>query len=353
MVSAKEGLPLGLLDWNCYAPKLLTPERKNKDGRYVPVEQKETYRWIENMAGCISAETQLHETHVTHVMDREGDFFELFHAWREIKKDDLLVRAKHNRSAPTRPGDEKTSRKLFDTVAALPAMGTLAVEVPRKSARGKKGRCAAQPARAKRNATLELRWMPTQIAPPQHGLSSPHPPVDMWLLHAREIDCSDPKAKTIEWYLLSSAPIQDSSTAIELLECYATRWRIEDWHRILKTCCRVESPAHRDAECLKRLIAINMVIAWRIHLMTLLGREAPELPMEVLFSDLELRVLKLYSKQQNFVPPTSLGEAVITVARMGGYMNRKHDPPPGAEILWRGHRRLSSLSQGLALLQLE
>jgi hypothetical protein len=352
VVSAREGLPLGLLNWNCYAPKLM-PERKGKDVRYIPAEEKDSYRWIENMAGCISAETQLHETHVTHVMDREGDFFELFHAWREIKKDDLLVRAKHNRSTPTREGADQTRAKLFDTVAALPAMGTLAVEVPRKSARAKKGKCAPQPARAKRKATLELRWMPTQVSPPQHGLSSQRPPVDMWILHAREIDCSDQKAKTIEWYLLSSAPIQDASTAIELLECYATRWRIEDWHRILKTCCRVESPAHRDVECLKRLIAINMVIAWRIHLMTLLGREAPDLPMEVLFSDLELRVLKLYSKEQNLVPPTTLGEAVITVARMGGYMNRKHDPPPGAEILWRGHRHLSLLSQGLALLQFE
>ncbi|MBW2736685.1 MAG: IS4 family transposase [Deltaproteobacteria bacterium] len=352
VVTAKEGLPLGLLNWNCYAPKLM-PERKGKDARLIPAEEKETYRWIENMAGCIAAETQLHDTHVTHVMDREGDFFELFHAWREIKKDDLLVRAKHNRSIATRRGDDKTREKIFDSVAALPVMGILDVEVPRKSARTKNGRRAAQPARAKRTANLELRWMPTQVSSPEYGLGSQHPPVDMWILHAREIDSSYKEAKPIEWYLLSSAPIQDESTAITLLECYATRWRIEDWHRILKTCCRVESPAHRDAECLKRLIAINMVIAWRIHLMTLLGREAPDLPMEVLFSDLELRVLKLFSKERDLVPPTTLGEAVITVARMGGYMNRKHDPPPGAEILWRGHRRLSLLSQGLALIQLE
>src|SRR5690606_28021170 len=107
------------------------------------------------------------------------------------------------------------------------------------------------------------------------------------------------------------------------------------------------------AECLKRLIAINMVIAWRLHLMTLLGREMPELPIELLFDDLEIRVLAIVSKQKGWTPPGNLGEAVITVARIGGYMNRKHDPPPGAELLWRGHRQLTLLSQGLGLALLE
>ena len=73
------------------------------------------------------------------------------------------------------------------------------------------------------------------------------------------------------------------------------RWRIEDWHRVLKSGCRIEELAHQTAERLKRAIAINLVIAWRIMLMTLLGRECPELPAEVLFSDLELTVLRAYA----------------------------------------------------------
>ncbi|MDJ0863610.1 MAG: hypothetical protein QNJ82_15380 [Gammaproteobacteria bacterium] len=73
------------------------------------------------------------------------------------------------------------------------------------------------------------------------------------------------------------------------------RWRIEDWHRVLKSGCRIEGLAHQTAERLKRAIAINLVIAWRILLMTLLGRACPELPAEVLFSDLELSVLRAYA----------------------------------------------------------
>jgi hypothetical protein len=40
----------------------------------------------------------------------------------------------------------------------------------------------------------------------------------------------------------------------------------------------VERIAHDTAERIRRAIAINLVIAWRIMLMTLLGRETPELP---------------------------------------------------------------------------
>ena len=76
------------------------------------------------------------------------------------------------------------------------------------------------------------------------------------------------------------------------------RWRIEDWHRVLKSGCRIEDLAHKSAERLRRAIAINLVIAWRIMLMTLLGRETPELSAEVLFSNIELRTLRAYAKKK-------------------------------------------------------
>ncbi|MHB1563887.1 MAG: hypothetical protein ACYCXP_07320 [Leptospirillum sp.] len=79
---------------------------------------------------------------------------------------------------------------------------------------------------------------------------------------------------------------------------YSLRWRIEDWHRVLKSGCNIEELQHKSADRLKRAIAINLVIVWRIMLMTLLGRNSPELPSEVLFSDLELEVLTAYAKKQ-------------------------------------------------------
>ncbi|MCF6219453.1 MAG: hypothetical protein L3J94_12045 [Gammaproteobacteria bacterium] len=71
-------------------------------------------------------------------------------------------------------------------------------------------------------------------------------------------------------------------------------------------------------------------------LMTLLGRETPEFPAEILFSDVELRTLRAYAKKK-ISPPLLLGEAVRLVAKMGGYLGRNSDPPPGHQLLWQGY----------------
>ena len=130
---------------------------------------------------------------------------------------------------------------------------------------------------------------------------------------------------------------------------YCLRWRVEDWHRVLKSGCNIEDMQHKTAERLKRAIAINMVIAWRIMLMTLLGRECPGLPADLLFSDLEIEVLEAYAKKKNIPGPDSLGNAVRLVARLGGYIGRAKDPPPGHQIMWQGYSQLQTLCEGYSL----
>ena len=137
--------------------------------------------------------------------------------------------------------------------------------------------------------------------------------------------------------------------AEQCLRWYCLRWRIEDWHRVLKSGCRIGDIAHETAERVRRAIAINLVIAWRIMLMTLLGRETPGLPAEVLFSDVELQTLRAYAKKKGQKPPVLLGEAVRMVAKIGGYLGRKNDPPPGHQLIWQGYTVLQSMSLGFAL----
>lgn len=85
---------------------------------------------------------------------------------------------------------------------------------------------------------------------------------------------------------------------MECIKWYCLRWRIEDWHRVLKSGCKIEELSMKKAARLKRAIAINIVVAWRIMLMTLLGRQAPELPPEILFSDIEIKVLQGYAQKK-------------------------------------------------------
>ena len=80
--------------------------------------------------------------------------------------------------------------------------------------------------------------------------------------------------------MLTTVAIDNAAEAEEVLHWYCLRWRIEEWHRVLKTGCKVDELGHQSAARLGRAISIRMVIAWRIMLMTLLGRESPELPPE-------------------------------------------------------------------------
>ena len=135
-------------------------------------------------------------------------------------------------------------------------------------------------------------------------------------------------------------PVESADDAERILTWYGLRWRIEDYFRVLKSGCRIEELENRTAGRLQRAAAINIVIAWRIHLMTRLGRELPGLPSEILFSDVELRVLTLFAKSCRMAPPKNLGDAVFLVARLGGYFKRKRDPP-GAEVMWNGYAQLA------------
>jgi hypothetical protein len=173
-------------------------------------------------------------------------------------------------------------------------------------------------------------------------------PITLWMVHVRE-DLPPEDAKPLEWFLLTTGKIGSTEDAAVRLRWYAMRWRIEDWHRVLKTGCRIERLAFETGERLKRAVAINLVIAWRIMLMTLLGRECPELPAEVLFSDLEIRVLSAFARQRKLDGPSTLGLTVGLVARLGGYLARASDPPPGHEVMWRGFTTLQGMCMGFAL----
>jgi hypothetical protein len=306
----------------------------------VPREDKKTFRWIEGLRDCAALAPELPRTQLVCVMDREADIFELFDEQRTHAQVQLLVRAQHNR----RLGQEHT---LFDTLRHSPVRGQLAITLGRQSARVKAGKQKQRPARAERSAQVSLRYEPIALSNPARGHKH-HPPVNVWVVHVRE-EQPPHGAKALEWFLLSTLPIDSPEQAEQMLRWYCLRWRIEDWHRVLKTGCRVERLGHDSAERLERAIAIRLVIAWRIMLMTLLGRETPELPAELMFSDIELTVLGAFARSRALPAPTNLGEAVRMVARLGGYLARTRDPPPGHQLMWYGYATLQGMCAGYAL----
>jgi Transposase DDE domain. len=219
-------------------------------------------------------------------MDREGDFFELFNEQRTNCQDiELLVRASHNRKTV---GNEK----LFDMVKNTPVMGTAKIQISRQSKQKKKGKQKARKKRDAREADVSIRFKKVEIKAPY-----PHEnkkPLELYVINVFEEEASE-EVEALDWYLLTTIPITSIEIAEECIKYYRLRWRIEDWHRVLKSGCKTEKLGHGTAERLKRVIAVNLVIAWKIMLMTLLGREAPELPGEILFSEIEIEVLKSFA----------------------------------------------------------
>jgi hypothetical protein len=149
---------------------------------------------------------------------------------------------------------------------------------------------------------------------------------------------------------LTTIQIDTAEQAVHCVDWYCLRWRIEDFHRVLKSGCEIEELRNDTAERLKRAIAIYMVVAWRIMLMTLLGREVPNLPPDFLFTDIEIEVLGAYANsRRDLSPPKTLGEAVRLVARLGGHLGRKGDAAPGHQVIWIGHSQLRFMCAGYIL----
>lgn len=284
---ASNGLPLGVLLAQCIAPESKSPEQE-RPSYAIPIEEKKTFVWIEHHRDMVEAAGEMPHTQLIDVCDREADFFELFDEQRKNPQVELLVRAQYNRTITEEPF------KLVEAVRQTRVQSRVRVHIPRQSARPKRSKQQKRPKRPARITGMEIRYMRIQLRPARYNADKA--PIDIWVVHALE---ENPPAKVepVEWFLLTTVNISSPKVAEECLRWYCLRWRIEDWHRVLKSGCAIENLTHKTADRIRRAIAINLVIAWRIMVMTLLGREMPNLPAEVLFSDVELRTLQAFAKK--------------------------------------------------------
>jgi hypothetical protein len=358
VVLTPEGLPLGILRSVAEAPEPKGEGEKQSAGR--PMEEKKSFRWVQGLRDCVAAAEEMPETRLLMVADREGDIFELLaEAEATRKRVGVLVRAAHNRRL------EGQEEKLWERLQASRNETCLEVTIPRQRSKQAKRNKPEQPGLAARPANLSVRFEKISVAATRSDQRS-NSPLTLWGVYVRELE-PPPEAKPIEWLLLTTEEIETGQQAAELVGFYSRRWRIEEWHRILKTGCRVEEHQHQTGERLQRAIVLDVVLAWRIQLLTLLGREVPEIPCDVFFDDWEVRVLEALrpppspgqggkrgkrgkgAKGGKEKRPLLLGEAITQVAKLGGYLARGCDPPPGAECLWKGMSRLSGMADGYRL----
>jgi hypothetical protein len=164
-------------------------------------------------------------------------------------------------------------------------------------------------------------------------------------LWAQEVG-APPGVEPIEWMLLTTVPVTHAEQALERLRWYVQRWNIEVYHRTLKSGCRIEDRQLGGADQLESCLAIDLVVAWRVFHLTKLGRATPAVPGTVYFEEHEWKALVAFTTQcaEPPPPPPSLWVAMLMVATLGGWLGRKSDGPPGAQVLWRGLQRLDDLA---------
>jgi hypothetical protein len=285
---SQSGLPLGIVQLQGCAPQ----SAKGKDSRR-PIEQKDSYRWLAGFEEAMGIAALLPNTRVINITDREGDMFELFHFRRSQagRKAELLVRAKTDRCL------EGTEQKLFAELAAAPLAKKVSICVPRQREHLSLPSVPGRPALQAREARVEIRFKEVTLSAPNTAQTRNLQPIKLWAVHL--VEKHPPQgAQALEWLLLTTVEVRSLKQALKCIGWYCRRWRIEEWHRVLKSGCKVLEHQNHSAQVLLRAIALDAVIAWRIMLLALLGREVPELPCELLFNPVECEVLGLLSKKK-------------------------------------------------------
>jgi hypothetical protein len=329
LVVTPDGLPLGLAAvkfWTRSQFKGCSELKRHINPTRVPIEEKESWRWLENLRQS----TMLLDDPIrcVHIGDRESDIYELFYTAYDLCTN-FLVRTCVDRLA----GDgQHTIAKVMQQVQVK---GLHRVEL-----RDAKGRPIT--------ATLELRYQRMTVLPPI-GKQNRYRALQLTVLHAQERDPPTGRPR-IEWKLLTNLPVRSRAEAIEKLDWYAMRWKIETFHKILKSGCRAEESRLRTADRLTNLISIFCILSWRIFWLTMLSRSAPQATAELAFTPTEIELLErvVHDTPRNAQAPP-LQRNVIRLAQLGGYLARANDPPPGNTVMWRGMRRLTDIQLGYEL----
>jgi hypothetical protein len=263
-----------------------------------------------------------------HVGDRGADVFTFFAACRAVRAD-VLVRVAQDRRATTADG---AATRVLVAARAAPAAATRPLAIP------------TRPGHPARTATVAVAWVPLVVQPPADVRDGE--PLPAWVVRVWEPAPpvgSDP----VEWVLLTSVPVADVDAAWERVDWYGGRWLVEEYHRCLKTGCRLEASQLRDLAALWRLLGLRAPIAVRLLILRQTARSDPDQPATTVVPAEVVAIVAAKTRQP------AAGMTVRTcwrlIARLGGHQGRRHDGEPGWQTLWSGWLYVQTLLEGARL----
>ena len=306
---------------------------KTLERRTLPIEQKESFRWLSGYRLASKLANECPETQIVNVADREADIYDIFlEAEQHATPADFIIRAKEDRSTLEHDPDSGPAvyRKVRAEVSASKLRATRIIDLPRT------------PKRARRKAELEVRAIRVSVKPPHARSRLPSVTYNVVLVE----EVNGPKDGTdVSWLLITTLPIDSVEDILRVIDYYVARWSIEVFFRTLKTGCRVEGIQLEKMHRVKNCLAFYKIIAWRVLYLTYLNRECPSLPCTAVFDDSEWKsVWCVTTKQELPETPPTLAEFIALLARLGGYNNRQTESPPGPQTIWTGIRRMTDFA---------
>lgn len=327
LVITPEGLPLGLTAIKFWTRKVFKGSdqlRRKINRTRIPIGEKESIRWIENLQE--STKLLGDANRCVHIGDRECDIYEFYSEAQRLKTH-YVVRSSVNRTTE--------GVKLYEAVEGSPSRGNYDITYCNKS-----GEIV--------QTTLAIKYQSVYIHPPE-GKKKNYSKLKVWIVSAKEVLDSAKERKPLHWKIITNLPVKSFESAIEKIDWYAQRWKIETFFKILKSGCRAEELKLRTAARLTRLISIFCISSWRIFWVTMINRICPTLPAKLAFTATELLLLDKLKPSKIRSPKKTISHYIIKLAQLGGYLNRDRDPPPGNMIIWRGFARLHQINLGFEL----
>lgn len=334
-VDAQDGQCLGLVGARIWR----RTTGKAADYRKLPIEAKESNRWLEaaDQAKAVLAGASL----VTVVADREADIYE---KWDRLPdhRTHVLTRACRDRSL-------SGGGRLFATLAGFEEKHRFELDLTARP--GKK--------RTARTATIAVRYGPVCIRRPKACSDrQASPEIELFAIEAREID-PPPGQKPILWQLLTTHCVDSVEKAVTVIGWYRRRWDIEQLFRTLKQQgLRLEQSVVENGEALEKLAAMALITA-ATTMQLVAARTAGQhaAPASRVFTPQQLGVLaallktlqRRTPKQQNPFPPDSLASTAWIIARLGGWTGYQSDKSNGPITMRDGLERFHAIADGYNL----
>jgi hypothetical protein len=295
------------------------------------LEEKESFRWVQTL-GASTVDVPC-GVHIVTVCDRAGDMYELFDAAVRAGQP-FLIRIVQNRKTV-----ENT--KILDEIKKEPCVGKVKVTIPRNSRRNLK----------EREAVLQIRHHCFEVKRPLNlnkvkHLQAAH---KINVIYVQEeqlgLESADKAAEPIEWFLMTNEPVEDADAAYEKAVWCMQRWKVEQFHHVLKSGCAVEKLQERSMEKTTMLVLMHSIIAAAIMNVTFIARMHPHLPCAVCFDEGEWKTLYCAANKTKIPPdePYTIAEAVTYLSWLGGPKRAPSDGPPGVKTIWIGLDKLNTL----------